>query len=364
MLTTLLVHGNTDFKDTSVFHHTITKTVQASVSSAQSKFGGGSLLCGSLDASTFSAPDLPEFQFGLMPYHVDFWYRPADVNAGVRILVYQGNSAGYGELYLLRDGTKFSLNMANAAGNGYMAGCPFNILNAFTINQWHYIEVSSDGVNFRVFINGLKGIDAAFVAAPNHNPGPFFFGGADGNYGCGGYIGEFHVVWDEVGHTSNYSVPVAPYSDPTNAPSTMPWTMGPILGGTPPVIPAPVIDGILPSSVVGRYQSVQFDVTSADAVIDVIEANIGYADGKSEHVYSTVFSPLFSGSSVVSIADGYRFTLARSGGWPGNPSLSVTATSIGGSSATASASWVVPDLVPATIVSDTTPYVFPRYKAR
>lgn len=92
---------------------------------------------------------------------------------------------------------------------------------------------------------------------------------------------------------------------------------------------APVISNMVPSagSSIVRTASIQFDVTDNLGGLRRVPIYVKYPSiGLWEVIYDGVnFSPGFSaGSSRTAIANGYRFVVARTGGWLASPTLSTT----------------------------------------
>ncbi len=109
-----------------------------------------------------------------------------------------------------------------------------------------------------------------------------------------------------------------------------------IVGGAAGSSTPPVVGNFSPSLVtpIQSTQSVGFDVTISDGTafanvsISVVFDSLGLA----EEVYDGAdFSALYVASSIrATIANGFRFTLIRRGGWPANPKVKVRAVSVTG----------------------------------
>lgn len=94
----------------------------------------------------------------------------------------------------------------------------------------------------------------------------------------------------------------------------------------------PVISGFNPpaGTLIGKNQPITFEVTD-EANLAAIAVFVSYPDGTSEVVFDgTLFRSPFKTSTRVDISGGYRFTVRRTGGWKGNPTLEYLALDRGG----------------------------------
>lgn len=98
---------------------------------------------------------------------------------------------------------------------------------------------------------------------------------------------------------------------------------------TPDVTP-PTVDNFVPpiNSPLQPFESVSFDVKDnlgQFCAIFVITAFVSRGDEEATHD-SAIFSPRYrAGSSRIAITNGFRYTLARTGGWPVKPTFRIIA---------------------------------------
>ena len=153
--TKLLLHcdgsdASTTFADASTFAHTVTASGNAQIDTAQSKFGGGSLL---LDGSSdhLSLDSSSDFAFGTGDWTIDFWLRKNSNPASGRVgVIYDprptGVNGAYPEIYVDDTGRLYYYAQTNNRITG-------NILaNAV----WYHIAVARSGTTTKMFQDGVQ----------------------------------------------------------------------------------------------------------------------------------------------------------------------------------------------------------------
>lgn len=97
-----------------------------------------------------------------------------------------------------------------------------------------------------------------------------------------------------------------------------------ILIPPPPPVTPPVISGYVPAagSSIEKNTAIQFDVTDDSGQFSLILLAVTL-NGIMEVVHDgSAFKGLYAGASVRSIiANGFRFTVVRQGGWTGSPTF-------------------------------------------
>lgn len=86
---------------------------------------------------------------------------------------------------------------------------------------------------------------------------------------------------------------------------------------------APVISNVIPTpgSTIPKYGPWQFDVTDDLGLAGVI-VKVRFAGRPTETVFDVdAFEGFYSASSVSVIANGFRFVIRRTGGWPAPPTF-------------------------------------------
>ena len=145
--TKLLLHcdgadASTTFTDSSASGHTVTPSGNAQVDTAQSKFGGASLLLdGTGDYLTVA--DSTDWNFGTGAFTYDFWLRQNSGGTGVWIDSGDQNGvAFYQEAGLIR---------AYIKGNFFELGA-----KTFTAGQWYHAAFVRSGSSVYTFFDGVQ----------------------------------------------------------------------------------------------------------------------------------------------------------------------------------------------------------------
>lgn len=211
----LLLHfdgsnGSTTFTDSSQNAMTVTAYGDASISTAQSKFGGASAYFDGDDYAEASSETLSlgsaDFTIECWVYDEDFttdhyWFR-SDLGEAQ-----QGVIAGH-------DATNDHgcwIWLANEAIN---FGDVF-VDNGMTENVWHHVAITRSGDTFRVFLDGV--VIATHTAATPGDPlvadtAGFRIGGANtGSQTMTGYIDELRIVHGTAVYTGNFTPPTGPF---------------------------------------------------------------------------------------------------------------------------------------------------------
>lgn len=211
----LLLHGDgtnggTVITDSSSAPKTPTNT-GVTTSTAQSKFGGSSLLF-SATASRLVYAHNAAFQPTNDFCVESFVYIPA-VTGAIRVLVWKGTSTGPYPYYIYIDASgKVQANSYGTSSTLISLLSP----SALTANTWHHIAFDRSGSTFRLFINGtLVASGTAAGSLYSNTADPLVVGGvSDGTYGIGSggaaYIDEFRITLASR-YTSNFTVPTAPF---------------------------------------------------------------------------------------------------------------------------------------------------------
>jgi hypothetical protein len=194
---TAIYHFNNSYAD--ALGIAPTPTIQGtgcSVSSAQSKFGGYSLLSPSSSGYLLAADD-PAFNFDGGAFTIDFWARRSS-NTGLRYILCKGTNGS--EWAVAFNGSTFGL---------YYAGSSFGTLNDNTTNSWHHYAVAFDGD-----INVYCWQDGTLISAQGGNGnvnygGQLFFGrdGAAASSFFNGYIDDIRITKGVCRWTGNFTAP-------------------------------------------------------------------------------------------------------------------------------------------------------------
>ena len=214
--TVLALHGDdadasTTLIDSSPSGHPMTALGNAQIDTAQSKFGGSSMLFDGT-GDYYTTPDHTDFALGSGDFTIDCWLR---FNAlGTTIIAAQwagtGNQRGWELFYfsasnLLRfvpstDGTNPGTN------NRDFAWTP-------STNTWYHLAVVRTGNNIMAFVDGTQiGSTQSFTFTLFDSTAAFAVGAdSEGGAGWNGWIDEFRLSKGVARWTSNFTPPTRAY---------------------------------------------------------------------------------------------------------------------------------------------------------
>ena len=288
--------GSTAFRD-SATGKVVTAVGTAQVDTAQSKFGGASLLLdGNSDKLTVA--DSADFDFGTGDFTVDCWVRfAADPSAIQPVIVAIGPDAGglvisvvSKEPYLYFGSTAYGFS-----GTTY-----------FAVDTWCHLAVVRSGNNLLTFMDGVQ-VDSDDVTGKSHATSTGMTIGKD-NAGTGfdwfnGWIDEVRVSKGIARWTANFTPPDAAYYGREVYIASSTWTV--------------------PSNV----SSVKALVVAGGGGGGKVNGGGGGAGGL---VYSAAFAVTPAANLTVTVGAGGAGSTGAGGGTNGGNSVFGTLTAIGG----------------------------------
>lgn len=210
----LLLHcngtnGSTTFTDSSPSPKTISRNGGTSISTAQSKFGGASVLFGGGSDRLYAANN-GAFEFGSGDFTLDAWIRPTTIS-GTYVLLDRGDYSNYSPWLLIQSDAQLRL-ACTASGSSWAV----NIMSAdvLTANVWQLVSVSRVGNVFRLFHDGIQvatTTTAITLAASSANPQ--IGNEPSGTYSFTGYMDDIRVTKGVGRYTGNFTLPTAPFPD-------------------------------------------------------------------------------------------------------------------------------------------------------
>ena len=219
--TLLLIHadgtdGSTVFIDDNGIGRS-SRGIQASgnaqVDTAQSKFGGASLLLdGTGDYLTVNNSANTDFEFTAgEDYTLECWVRLATNNQfNVIISLASARSGNEYSLYIETVGANILATAATYGGSNLSRGT-----TSLSNNTWHHLAVSRSGTTVRLFVNGtLEDTDTHTFTAGQQSSikiGAF----ADGNNGVNGHIDEVRIS-DIARYTASFTPSTTPFQNDAN----------------------------------------------------------------------------------------------------------------------------------------------------
>ena len=208
----LLLHmngsnGSDTFTDSSLNNFTI-DVIGATISTAESKFGGASGLFESGDY-IYKDTSVDELKFP-GDFCVEMWYYP---------LALETNQCLYDASLIDQEVARedaFALAI-DADGQMYWFhdGTANNTSASPTVNQWNFIAVTRSGSDLRVFLDGVEvllltnSVDfsrgGAIIGTITETPGAF---------SLNGYVDDVRVTKGTARYTSNFTPPTAQFPNP------------------------------------------------------------------------------------------------------------------------------------------------------
>jgi hypothetical protein len=211
--TVLLVHSDgydagTTITDFSATGHTITVNGGAAVDTAQSKFGGASIV---LDGTGdyLSIPDSTDFDFGTGDFTVEFWLR---LNASLGSYVGFISASNSGSA----DDTWFFGYYSGAVNFGNGRGTQATESWSPSTGTWYHLAVSRSGDSLRMFIDGEL-VDTFSAAGQTYNCGSSgmvvgrLYTGPYDNYYVNGWMDEIRISKGIGRYTETFTVATKEY---------------------------------------------------------------------------------------------------------------------------------------------------------
>jgi hypothetical protein len=213
----LLLHlngsnGSTTFPDSSINPKTVSANGNAQISTAQSKFGGASVvLDGTGDYLTSN--DNADFEFGSGDFTIEFWMRLT--SSARQGLISKGAPGDWASFDISTDGTgSQSIQVRCSNGSGWSIDFFTSPVPTWSLNTWHYVALVRNGNTFTLYIDGTdRGSGTASISLMNNSSalliGRSNFWSAD----AAGNIDEVRITKGVARYTSNFTAPDAPFPD-------------------------------------------------------------------------------------------------------------------------------------------------------
>jgi hypothetical protein len=215
----LLLHGDgtngsTTIVDSSPSPKTVTVVGNAQISTAQSKFGGSSLLCSSGGiVGYFTTPLVSDFQFGTGDFTLEMWLYPT-ATGGFKIALSNYDSFG-SEAFLLSRSTAANSAKWQFTSAGIYPPDVTSTTNAVD-NAWTFIAVVRSGNTKTLYVNGIAESSQNYPFSMNGVGPSLWIGGVGDNPNAGsfyGYIDDLRITKGVARYTSNFTPPTAPFPD-------------------------------------------------------------------------------------------------------------------------------------------------------
>lgn len=216
----LLLHcngtdGSTTFPDSSYYSHIATAVGTAQVDTAQSKFGGASLLLdGSGDYLTI--PDNAAFTLGTKDFTIEAWCRFNTVKTQQNLLGQQPNDSdwSFGIQLIGGAGDRIDVALSSTGGINYFSSANGSI--DWQANQWYHVAIARQGANLRMFVDGAlintTNIGASFDV--HDSAGALRIGSAERDGDArdfDGWIDDVRITVGKALYTAAFTAPTAEF---------------------------------------------------------------------------------------------------------------------------------------------------------
>jgi len=175
----------------------------AQISTAQSKFGSGSIAFDGNGDYLISAPRNSN-EIGSGDFTIECWIYPNNTTSAYRPIVASNNYAATGGGWILyQNGT--SLELWLSPGISITLGAT----SAITASVWQHIALSRSSGTLRIFVNGTSVASVANTATFTGNN--IYVGSSAGLLYFNGYIDDLRITKGYARYTANFTPPVLPF---------------------------------------------------------------------------------------------------------------------------------------------------------
>lgn len=200
-------NGSTTFTDSGPLGLAISTIGNAQISTAQSKFGGSSLLLdGAGDRISIAAG--PHFNFGTGAWTIEFWIRTSQTDQTWGVMLNR----------TLDSATQFSWGY-NFVGSGSMRlverlAVKIEPTTSMNNGNWNHVAITRSSNTVRMFLNGTQvGTYTTSYIFWDSTTALLLGGFYTGSFGedIDGYVDEFRVTKGVARYTANFTPPSAPF---------------------------------------------------------------------------------------------------------------------------------------------------------
>jgi hypothetical protein len=211
----LLLHGNgtngsTTITDSSPSPKTVTAFGNAQISTAQSKFGGASLLFDGT-GDNLTVPDNGSFTMGTVDFTIEFWARPVSGGQTAAMVTTGSPTDFQGFFFGLLSGSLFLL--ADGDGLGPVWDVALNAAS-IGVDSWTHVAAVRLGNTFTVYKDGVQAATGtSSILLKNSNNILTVGGRGQSAQYFNGYIDDLRITKGIARYTANFTPPTAPFPD-------------------------------------------------------------------------------------------------------------------------------------------------------
>ena len=194
-------NGSTTILDYNRSPQIITAVGNAQISTAQSKFGGSSMLFDGT-GDWLTAPDNAIYNFGTGDFTVECWIYLNAINR-VNGIWTNGPAAAGSFGFYVTSGNKLEAS--------YYGGATVTGATSLAVNTWYHVAVSRSGTTNRVFLNGTQ--DATNTSSNNNTTSKCMVGNSftDQPDSPNGYIDDLRITKGVARYTTTFTPPAAAF---------------------------------------------------------------------------------------------------------------------------------------------------------
>lgn len=179
----------------------------AQVDTAQSKFGGASVIFDGVDGTDLRVYDQGKLAYGTGDFTIEFWLRPTATGGIIWDQRPQGNLGAQPTIYMAGSTLTYYTNSGNRITG-----------STLSTNTWYHIALSRSGTSTKMFVDGTQ-VGSTYTDSTNYVSSTFTKIGGDqydatGNY-LNGHIDEVRVS-NSARYTANFTAPTAPFTNDEN----------------------------------------------------------------------------------------------------------------------------------------------------
>lgn len=165
----------------------------AQIDTAQSKFGGSSLLLDGAGGDRIRFHDDADWNLAAGAFTIECWIRPNSVGAGTRFIVCQWQIAPNLGWVLYQSGARLSWNVSTTGSNNLNdipASPP-----SMSVATWYAVCMEFDGTKYRMYLDGTMIASSTTLRTIFDSPNELSIGASNlGGSGFNGWIDEMRIT--------------------------------------------------------------------------------------------------------------------------------------------------------------------------
>ena len=177
----------------------------AQISTAQSKFGGGSMYFDGT-GDTLATLNTPNIRLGSGNFTIEMWvyFNAVSGNPYLMMCGNAGATTGF-YWYLNGSNSRWELYVGSSAQTLQAASAP-------STGQWYHVALVRNGSALTMYVNGSSVASATNSSWTDETTNPFYVGSSLGTgYWLNGYIDDLRITKGYARYTANFTAPTAPF---------------------------------------------------------------------------------------------------------------------------------------------------------